>query len=267
MAFKELVKDILPPVFLRFISGFYYGWHGDYSNWKTASVRCSGYDSGIILEKVKESTLKVKDGTVPYERDSVIFNEIQYSYPLLSGLMWIAGENNGKLNVLDFGGSLGSSYYQNKLFLDTLTEVKWCIVEQPGFVEVGKKYFENEILKFYFNIDECLRENNIHIVLLSSVLQYIEYPYDLLKSIIEKKVKYILFDRTQFISGNDRITIQRVNPSIYNASYPCWFFDSLKFKVFMSEKYDLIYEFDSLGRANIRSEFKGFLYRIKIYEL
>lgn len=138
MVFKELVKDILPPFLLRFITGLFYGWHGNYSDWKTASEKCSGYDSAIILEKVKESTLKVKEGIAPYERDSVIFSEIQYSYPLLSGLVWIAGENKGKLNVLDFGGSLGSSYYQNKLFLDTLTEVKWCIVEQPGFVETGK---------------------------------------------------------------------------------------------------------------------------------
>lgn len=261
---KELVKELLPPVILRFITGLFYGWHGNYPDWSTALRKCSGYDSRIILEKVKESALKVKDGIIPYERDSVIFNEIQYSFPMLSGLMWIAGQNNGKLNVLDFGGSLGSSYYQNKFFLDTISEVKWCIVEQPGFVNAGKEKFENERLKFYNSIDECLRENEIHVILLSSVLQYLEKPYQLLQSVIDRQIKYLLFDRTQFVSGTDRITIQKVNPSIYKASYPCWFLNKSKFRLFMSEEYELIYEFVSLGQANIRSEFKGFLYKNKM---
>ena len=261
--FKELVKDLLPPVLLRFITGFFYGWHGNYSDWKTALSKCSGYDSRLILDKVKESSLKVKAGIVPFERDSVLFNEVQYSFPVLSALMWIALQNNGKLNVLDFGGSLGSSYYQNKIFFDSLQEVKWCVVEQSGFVEVGKETFSDEKLKFYYTMDECLGKNDIQVILLSSVLQYIENPYELLKTIIASRIKYVLFDRTQFISGNDRITIQKVNPSIYRASYPCWFLNKPKFKQFMSEEYDLVYEFISPGRANIRSEFRGFLYKSK----
>ena len=39
----------------------------------------SGYDSQLILDKVLTSTLKVKNGEAAYERDSVLFDEIQYA--------------------------------------------------------------------------------------------------------------------------------------------------------------------------------------------
>jgi putative methyltransferase (TIGR04325 family) len=33
----------------------------------------------------------------------------------------------------------------------------------------------------------------------------------------------ILVDRTALIAGEDRLTIQKVTPDIYDASYPAWF--------------------------------------------
>jgi putative methyltransferase (TIGR04325 family) len=39
---------------------------------------------------------------------------------------------------LDFGGSLGSSYFQNKKFLDALRLVEWNVVEQENFVATGE---------------------------------------------------------------------------------------------------------------------------------
>jgi putative methyltransferase (TIGR04325 family) len=70
----------------------------------------TGYDSEIILEKTRDALLKVKNGEAAYERDSVLFDEIQYAWPLLTSLMWVAAQAKGILNVLDFGGSLGTTY-------------------------------------------------------------------------------------------------------------------------------------------------------------
>jgi putative methyltransferase (TIGR04325 family) len=260
---KKIIKNSLPPFLSRFITGLFYGWYGNYSTWSHARSKCSGYDYQEILDKVKESTLKVKKGLVAYERDSVNFSEIQYSFPLLSGLMWIAACNDGKLNVLDFGGSLGSSYYQNRLFLESLPEVEWAIVEQADFVKVGHEFFSDEKVKFYYAIDECLAVRQINVILLSSVLQYLEDPYRWLDMIKRKRLKYIIFDRTSFVNGKDRITIQIVNPAVYKASYPCWFFNKEKFLKFMETDYDLMMEFDTPDRANIKSDFKGFLFRLK----
>ena len=263
MYLKKHIKDFLPPIVQRLLMGLFYGWSGNYLNWEDARQNSTGYDSQAILDKVKDSSLKVKSGIAVYERDSMTFTEIQYNYPLISGLLWVGTQNNRSLNILDFGGSLGSAYFQNYRLLDSLNEIKWCIVEQPDFVKVGKELFSNNKLFFYSTIEECLAEVNIDVILLSSVLPYIEKPFELLEKIIKRKVKFIFIDRTPFISGKDRITIQKVNPRLYKASYPCWFFNKSKFIDYMKKEYDLIFEFNTPDRANINSEFKGFLFRLR----
>ncbi len=183
---KNAITRLLPPILLeswRFIQSSH-GWgfciSGDYSSWEEALHTSTSYDSALILEKTKAALLKVKNGEAVYERDSVLFNEIQYTWPLLAGLMWVAAQSQGRLNVLDFGGSLGTTYYQNRTFLRNLPEVKWNIIEQPAYVNVGKEYFENDILKFFLTIDTCLSDTQPNVILLSGVLQYLENPYEIL---------------------------------------------------------------------------------------
>jgi putative methyltransferase (TIGR04325 family) len=258
---KKIVKDLVPPFFLRKITALFYGWHGNYTSWSDAKNKSTGYNSQDILNKVKASSLAVKTGLAAYERDSLLFDHIEFSFPVLSGLMWIAGLKNGKINVMDFGGSLGSSYFQNKLFLDTLKEVNWCIVEQPDFVKTGIENFEDHRLHFFYSIDDCLKSYAVDVVLLSSVLQYIEEPYCLLDKIIAQNPEYLIIDRTPFIKGQDRITVQTVNPRIYRGSYPCWLFNEEKFISSISKTYNLVLEFDALDKANISSQFKGFIFQ------
>jgi len=257
---KELFKRVFPDRVIRLTSGLVYGWHGNYSSWDEAKRKCTGYNYKLIIDKVTSSAWKIKDGTAAYERDSVLFDSIQYSYPVLSGLMWIAAQNSGKLNVLDFGGALGSSYYQNNFFLDSLNKINWCIVEQPDFVRIGLEHFDSERLHFFNEIEECVKSFDIDVILLSSVLQYLEEPYKYLEYIKSFAVKYIIVDRTPFVKNIDRITIQKVSPKIYKASYPCWFFNEEKFISSLSSDYKLVMEFDALDKANISSKFKGFIF-------
>lgn len=263
---KQIVKDFVPPVLLKIHQGItsQISFQGNYANWEEAKKASTGYDSDVILNKVKDALLKVKNGEAAYERDSVLFDEIQHSWPLLAGLLWIALQNRNKLNLIDFGGSLGSSYYQNKKFLLHLDELRWNIVEQKKFVECGKRYFENEHVNFYYDLDTCIKEQNPDSILFSSVIQYIEDPYSLLEKVINIGFKYIIFDRTPFLEkGDERLTIQKVSPKIYPASYPAWFFNEVKFLQFFSEKYELVAEFESDDKANIPSHFKGFIFKLK----
>lgn len=256
---KNRIKPFIPEAIRRFVSGIHYGWHGNYETWQDALSQSSGYDSPHILEKVRNSAFLVREGRAAYERDSVLFSNMEYSYELLSMLMWVAARKGGRLNVMDFGGSLGSTFFQNRKFIESLHEIHWCIVEQPGFVETGKKYFETDILRFYHSIEECTSAFNIDIALFSSVLQYIELPFEILEKVAEQKIEYLLIDRTPFTDKPDRITIQKVPPSIYSAVYPCWFFNKDEF-ISRVPRYSLLNEFKSLDRSNIRSEFLGMLF-------
>lgn len=261
MKFFSLIRDLS-------YRKYKYGWFGNYSSWEDAKKDSVGYDSDLILENVKNSLLKVKNGEAIYERDSVLFDKVEYSWPLLAALLWIAVKNRGKLNLIDFGGSLGSTYFQNRSFLKDLSELHWNIIEQEMFVECGKSYFEDDHLKFYFNLDECIAQQNPDVIILSSVLQYIESPYELLSKIIGLNLSYIIFDITSFLEhGEDRITVQKVPPQIYNATYPAWFFEKKKFIDFFKGKYELIAEFEAyVGKEyyienNIKAGDKGFIFR------
>lgn len=260
---RRLIKSLLPPIFLIFLKKFKinnYGWQGNYKTWQEASDASSGYDSNEIIQKVRASLLKVKNGEAIYERDSVIFDEIQYSWPLLAGLMYASAMFKGELNVLDFGGSLGSTYYQNKKFLDKINNLTWSIVEQDKFVKIGKKEFENEHLKFYCSVGECIAENAPNVLIFSSVLQYIEEPFTLLDDVFKHNFKYILVDITPFSSQNI-IKLQRIPPSIYNASYPCWIFSEYDFiKYFYKNGYKVHEEFKSLNSKHEEFNFKGFIF-------
>lgn len=261
---KQFIKNLIPPVLFNLIQNYRnrkYGWFGNYATWENAKKASSGYATDEILQKVRTSLLKVKNGEAVYERDSVLFNEIHYSWPLLSGLMLTAAKSGGNLRVLDFGGSLGSTYYQNKKFLDPLNSVSWSVIEQKHFVDVGKKKFADERLYFYDDIKSCIQEQTPNVLVLSSVLQYIEKPYELLDELLKHDFQFVLFDRTPFSSNNqDRITLQIVPSMIYSASYPCWLFDENRFKkYFENNGYQNIEIFNALDGASSKYQFKGYI--------
>lgn len=252
----------------RYLKNKQSGWSGDYPSWQAALQKCSGYNADNILLKVRDATLKVKNGEAIYERDSVIFNEIEYSWPLLATLLWVAARNKGKLNVIDFGGSLGSTYFQNKLFLDGLDEVHWNIVEQPDFVTCGKKNIQDDILKFYPTAGEALDEQKAGLIIISCTLPYIEEPYKLISELILLNIPVIIIDNTPFnVESRDRLTVQKVPPSIYTASYPCWFLNYDKVKQAFTDQYRMVSEHlnDSVIELDGKKiRYKGLLFERKM---
>ena len=260
---KQKIIQALPA--RLFIALKKWGWYGDFPNWESAKKKTKGYDDGLILEKVKNSLFKVKNGEAVYERDSVLFDEIEYSWEMLAGLMWIAAQNKGNINLIDFGGSLGSTYYQNKSFLDSLASVSWNIVEQQNFVKEGISSFEDDRLKFYYSIEECIANSNntVNCILFSNVLQYLEQPYSLLEGAFNYNIPYIVINKTGFAKNRkERLTVQIVPDKIYEATYPCRFFNENEFVEFFKKNgYEQIVSFQDLEQVNIPSVYKGFIFK------
>jgi putative methyltransferase (TIGR04325 family) len=216
----------------------------------------NGYDKDQILQKCKDSLLKVKNGEYPYERDSVLFTEKEIFFPLLSSLFYVSLKYNHVLNILDLGGSLGSTYFQNRDILKQAgITINWNIIEQDNFVECGKEYFINNELHFYNNIDEVIGQTDISVCLLSSVLPYLKEPYTTLETIRRSNIKYIIIDRTFFLENesNDILTIQKVPPEIYEASYPAWFLSLNKFLLNIKNNYNIMLKWNSLDQHNLEN--------------
>jgi putative methyltransferase (TIGR04325 family) len=260
---KQLAKPFVPPQFVHGyralrqkgkkltdrsrVSGLCLS--GDYHSWDAALADSTGYDAENILKKTTAALLKVKNGEAVYERDSVLFDEIQYAWPLLAGLMWAAVRCGGSLNVLDFGGSLGSTYFQNRAFFTGLRQVRWNIVEQPRQVDAGKRWFEDDRLRFYTRIEECLADAKPQVIVLSSALQYLEQPYQTLDKLLRSNCDYLIVDRTPFWDGpKDLLCVQHVPAEIYPASYPSWIFSARRFRSCLNHNWKIIAEFDNLDR-------------------
>jgi putative methyltransferase (TIGR04325 family) len=80
--------------------------------------------------------------------------------------------------------------------------------------------------------------------------------------LVNYNFQYLIFDRTPFIEGGqERLTVQKVHPSIYEASMPAYFFNQDKFLSYLEKFYDLLVEFESQDRVNIPSQFKGFIFK------
>jgi putative methyltransferase (TIGR04325 family) len=194
---------------------------GEFASWEDAVSASSGYDDPSILAKVASATLRVKRGEAAYERDSVVFSQVEYSWAVLSGLLWAAALKAGRLSVLDFGGALGSAYFRHRSPLADLDYIRWGVVEQAHYVAEGKANFEDDQLRFFASIEEASEAIQPSVVLLGSALQYVAKPYEILSRLGQTEAIVMIVDRTPFADiDEDVITVQKVPPSIYPASYP-----------------------------------------------
>lgn len=265
---EYFAKNWMPPAIIRILRDLFrkgVRFEGDYKSWEEVLAKCSGYDAENILSKVLEATLKVKSGKAAFERDSVLFDEIEYSWPVLSGLMWVAALDEGRLNVLDFGGALGSSYFQNRKFLQYLPEVRWNVVEQEHYVLAGKQHIQDEYLRFYRTIDACVAENKPNVVLLSSVLQYLPNPASVLNLLLEIQAETLILDRTSYANYGvmPSIKIQTVPSKIYKASYPCRFMSEHELIAEIIKKnYILLETYPSLDKLHSKATWKGHIFRL-----
>ena len=222
-----------------------YGWFGRYTSWQEAKQHCTGYDDGPILQKILAGAQKVKNGDAAWERDGVLLPAVEYSWPLLASLLWIARQRNDTLSVLDFGGALGTTWFQNRHYLAGVKNLAWSIAEQADFVSAGRAHIAGNGLEFYYTIDEAQQARGPHdALLLGCVLPYLEDPYAFLRETTDKDFPYIIVENTYFNpAAGDRLTIQKVPPFYYNASYPAWFLDYNKVKELFLPRYELVAEY------------------------
>ena len=159
----------------------------------------------------------------------------------------------------------GSSYFQNRAFLRGLQGIRWNVVEQAHYVDAGIANLQDEQLRFYKTIEECLLENRPNAALLSSVLQYLPDPEKTIGEVTATRAETIVLDRTiSNQSSAHRIYVQRVPASIYTASYPCRSLSERLLVKAMAPVYEKAAEFGSLefpALKPIESEFKGYIFR------
>lgn len=247
---RSAVRNFVPPVILRVarrLQGRGIRFEGVFDSWKAAREASSGYDQSEIAQRIYEAECKVSSGEVADERDGVLFQAVQFSLPVMAALARAAFAREGPLRVLDFGGAFGGTYRQYCAF-GLPRDVTWNVVEQPEFVALGRS-FESPQLRFFNSVEDVLQGGVPDVVLFSSVIQYLEDPFDVLRKVIAAGAPHVVIDRTPCADIDAHLlTVQKVPREIYEASYPCWIFSRSRLVSSMEEHYRVVAAFgDSTG--------------------
>ena len=261
--FKKIIKSILPNSIIKIINLILnrnIKIEKNFNSWNEAILASNTYADKKIFNKAKNSFIKVVKGKAAYERDSVLFFDEKLNLPLISLMEKIRkNKKNHLLKVLDFGGSFGSTYFQNRKYFSDNKKYVWDVIEQKKIVNFANQSVKIKNLSFFGSLSVYLKKNKPDIVLLSSVLHYLEFPFLLLRLLKKKKIKYFIVLKTPFFKKKSEIKIQ-INPShIYKANYPIRIFNERLFKSFFKKwnyKVDKInWDNQLIGDINFKSFF------------
>jgi putative methyltransferase (TIGR04325 family) len=272
-----IVKKCLPSIILNFLKRFisdkflltYFNkdFYVNYLSWEQAEQMSEGYDSDNIIKKIKKAAKLVFNGEAVYERDAVIFDKIEYSYPLLASLLFVAA-NSKSFKVIDFGGGLGTTYQQNRKFISKIKNVcEWRIVEQEKIVAIGKNEFTNKILSFYKTIEEA-NKDGVDVVIFSGCVNYVKNSYSFMAEAKMIKAPYIIFDRTQITNQmKDTFAVHNISSYSLGSSLPVRNFNYNNIVKFFVDEYELIEEWISDLQPDPNTTAMGLFFKRKSDEI
>jgi len=266
MSRSALIRQWLPPALygpLGRASGRSLRFTGQPANWAEAQAQSGGYDDTAILARVVQATREVIAGRAAFERDGMLFAHLVPPFQLLAPLLRHALAGPGGLDVIDFGGSLGSTYRLCKSFLPPGLPVRWQVIEQPGFVAAGQAEFSTEALSFHAGLDDLPPAASPRLLLASSVLQYLPDPDAQLAAWRQAHIRSLLIDRAPlWQQAHHHLCIQRVPRQIVEASYPMWVLSLPRLLQGLGPDWRPVCEFDCAeGRhpaeGGVHFDFKG----------
>lgn len=260
---KASLKHLLPAPTRRWLRRAF-GWRwfrGRYATWAEAARAAAGYDDAAILARVLSAARDVKAGRAAWERDGTTFARPEVNGPLLSVLREIAAAEGSRLDVIDFGGGLGSTWSQHREALAGVARVRWRVVEQPHYVAAAHEFADGS-LSFHTSLASALATGPASVILLSSVLPYIAQPYGLLAEVNGAGLEHVIIDRTPFLAaGPGRLVVQHTPPELGGGSYPCWLFDRSAVIAALGPDYELKTEWPGADVIDPQVEYRGLYLR------
>jgi len=212
VSLKRVLKLLLPPVIVQLVrkAGSKQSantFEGVYTNFEEIPG-LTGYDSESSLANIENETLlKLKEyessASLPVAHNR---SQITNSFPLL-----IASLNTHKKIVLDYGGGGGGTYL-DCLGSINMEKVEYYVHDLPETMEMGRKIFSDPARDQYniHFVDDVSEIDEIDIVYLGSVLQYLTDYKTVLLSIIKKQPRYFLIT-DNFMSKHLTFVTTQVN--------------------------------------------------------
>lgn len=183
---------------------------GKFSDYEEARKSVGkGYEDGDLIDRVVNNTYKGSKESENFK--TFDFTDLRFCIPALVG----GYRKQEEIRITDLGGASGWGYFLADAILGRDNKIFWNVVETKALSQKANKLFCNQNLKFtdfdsYMEKLEKDSMDGIEVLLMSSTLQYLEYPEDILYKIVKsKKYEKIWITRTPFLEeGNSIISIQ-----------------------------------------------------------
>ena len=185
-------------------------------NWESAVSRSSGYQSPQTISTIEGADPVVDKWTA--DHNFLGSRYLQVASAFLSGLNPEKLKSETTIYVLDIGGGLGEYFF---LIQDNLPNLKfeWLILETPALCELAKsKHADSSGVSWTDALNDS--SQTFDIVLLSSVIQYVEKPFELIE-MAAQKAPLLIFNRLPLsANGHNLVCIQRPGLFESKGSYP-----------------------------------------------
>jgi len=127
-----------------------------------------------------------------------------WDYPVI---FWLGRILTAGSSVLDFGGSVGISYYSFSKHLSFPTGLTWKVCDTPEVVESGRAIAEEEGAANLTFTSEFHDGSGSDILIAAGMLHYVDEPLAALVSRLPEKPKHILVNKTPLQSGSPFVTL------------------------------------------------------------
>lgn len=240
---KDLARAVTPPIIWRALAKARHRpspatrFEGPFDCWGSAAAASATWEDAEIIDRLLRAALRQRDGEVVFQRDGVELDHILYSDATLAFLTAALARVPGQLRVVDIGGSLATSYFQNRHLLPPELDCQWRVVEVPALAKVGREHFEFGPLRFLDCWRAALDAAPDGSVLFAGSLQYMPEPMAVLDELAARQVGVIGFERTLMGAQDHHEPYVQIPPAgYYAATYPAWHFSAERFVAEMTAR-------------------------------
>ena len=205
-------------------------------SWNTALAKSIGYESTSVVEPVVQAARQLRNNC-----EDTAFVTSRYQQ-VASGLLYCiaqsALEPSQPIRVLDFGGGGADYFYQFQKFAPYFN-FDWTVLETPALAEAMQRDLGHDHANLRWVDSFEKTSESYDVVLCSSVLQYVEKPFEVLDQLV-KKSQFLILNRLPLVDTAEHfVAVQRIVTKRKRGSYPAHFFSESKFMQDLSQ-YGLI---------------------------
>ena len=190
-------------------------------DWETAKRRTSGYEGKATLKSLSSRTAALETlADLPHDdRLNEIVKAIRGSELQI--------QSTTPIRVLDIGGSFGEHFFHLQKLMPEYN-FEWTVLETEGHCSIIPEFLTS-IKGLRFISEPPKSDQHFDIALLSSVIQYVNAPYELLTMALQNSNSVILNRLPLSPYAKDKVAIQRPGLLGSKGSYPVHIFSEALF--------------------------------------